>query len=117
MIVVYSELIKNLDDLNDLFHSTYERFKGGLRLEQEQEQEQEQSNDVVAKLILFRSVNCEEDNNYNLVFKIHKDGSIFSDTTVYKNSFKLKWSIMIQIWLENSVYPDESHHSKNQHQQ
>lgn len=101
MIVVYSELIKNLDDLNDLFHSTYERFKGGLRVVQDQTEQSE------AKVILFRSVNCEEDNNYNLVFKICKDGSVFSDTTVYKNSFKLKWSIMIQIWLENSVYPSE----------
>lgn len=107
MIVVYSEIIKNLDDLNDIFHSMYERFKGGLRLEQEQEQEQSQSDDFVAKITLFRSVNCDKDNNYNLVFKIRKDGSIFSDTTVYKNSFKLKWSILIQIWLENSVYPVE----------
>lgn len=105
MIVVYSEIIKNLDDLNDLFHSMYERFKGGLRLEQEQEQEQ--TDDVVAKVTLFRTANCDEHNNYNLVFKIRKDGSIFSDTTVYKNSFKLKWSILIQIWLENSVYPVE----------
>jgi hypothetical protein len=109
MIVVYSEIIKNLDDLNDIFHSMYERFKGGLRVEQEQEQEQkqEQTHDVVAKITLFRTADCDKDNNYNLVFKIRRDGTIFSNSSVYKDSFKLKWSILIQIWLENSVYPDE----------
>jgi hypothetical protein len=96
MVIAYSEIIQNLDQLNELFQNKYERFKGGLRVDPEN------TDGFVAKIILFR--NCiRDDNNYNLVFNIQKDGSISSHTTVYKDSYKLKWSTLIQIWLENSV--------------